>query len=570
MIPNITKGGDLRGLLGYLVGPGRANEHEDPHVISGDAYLKAWYGTEVLDQGSAVGIAGYVDAPRETFGTEVRAQVTRQDPDTGEKVVEGYKPQHVWHCSLSLAAEEGPLSDEKWDAIARDFMDRMGFTETSGKEPCRWVAIHHGESQNGNDHIHIAASMVRLDGTRWEGRWQDFPRSQEVCRELEAEHGLIPVAGRSAGQVAQRGEKPAERRQATQAGLSTTAPKELADRVRAAAVASASEAEWVRRVRAAGVVVKPRYAKGSTDVVVGYRAALKPADYQDKLAFYGGSSLGRDLSLPRLRENWPAPGVEAAGEAAAEWQAAFRGQAPTTSNGRESLGLDGLTANAQDVAAARLAGFNDRLTTVPVGDRAGWADAARDGAGVLSAWARFDPDHATELRAAAAAMSRSAQLRRAPLPPGRRVKESPMGTALILLASAPGTDKGKIAGGVFLRQVIKTAQALRDHHREAGQLREAQAIQRQVVERLERIQLVGYRTDLQPAEPATEAEREGRAAQRFAAMGSTARPPSTPPTGKGQSGTEPLPRPLATPRTPHERSRTQGPGRSGSEREGRE
>ena len=72
----------------------------------------------------------------------------------------------------------------------------------------------------------------------------------------------------------------------------------------------------------------------------------------DKLAFYGGSSLGRDLSLPRLREIWPAPGVEAAGEAAAEWQAAFRGQAPTTSNGRESLGLDGLTANAQEVAAA--------------------------------------------------------------------------------------------------------------------------------------------------------------------------------------------------------------------------
>ena len=41
---------------------------------------------------------------------------------------------------------------------------QMGFTEASGKAPIRWVAIHHGVSTNGNDHIHIAATMVREDG----------------------------------------------------------------------------------------------------------------------------------------------------------------------------------------------------------------------------------------------------------------------------------------------------------------------------------------------------------------------------------------------------------------------
>ena len=51
--------------------------------------------------------------------------------------------------------------------------------------------------------------------------------------------------------------------------------EDLAQRVRAAAVASTSEAEWLRRVRADGVVIKPQFAAGSTDVVVGYRAALK-------------------------------------------------------------------------------------------------------------------------------------------------------------------------------------------------------------------------------------------------------------------------------------------------------
>ena len=35
MIPNIVTGGDTGGLMRYLVGPGRANEHENPHVIAG-------------------------------------------------------------------------------------------------------------------------------------------------------------------------------------------------------------------------------------------------------------------------------------------------------------------------------------------------------------------------------------------------------------------------------------------------------------------------------------------------------------------------------------------------------
>lgn len=41
----------------------------------------------------------------------------------------------MWHCSLSLRAEEGDLSDERWAEIANDFMDEMGFTEASGKAP---------------------------------------------------------------------------------------------------------------------------------------------------------------------------------------------------------------------------------------------------------------------------------------------------------------------------------------------------------------------------------------------------------------------------------------------------
>ena len=51
------------------------------------------------------------------------------------------------------------------------------------------MAIRHGHSKAGNDHIHIAASMVREDGTKWSS-WRDFPRAQQAARGLEKKYGL--------------------------------------------------------------------------------------------------------------------------------------------------------------------------------------------------------------------------------------------------------------------------------------------------------------------------------------------------------------------------------------------
>jgi len=336
VIPNVVTGGDMVGLMRYLQGPGKANEHDTPHVVSGDAFLMSWFGSEELDRAGADEISAYLERPRVLYGTTVRKQVKTLDPETGRTTVAGYTDAHVWHCSLSLRADEGPLGDEKWDAIARDFAAEMGFTEASGKAPIRSVAIHHGVSTNGNDHIHIAATMVREDGTRWDGRFNDYKTAQTAARAIEAKYGLATVAGREFG-TAVRGEKPAERANAQKAGLGQTAPKELAERVRSAAVASSSEAEWVRRVRDARVVIKPRFAAGGTDVVSGYSVALKPGDYNEKLVFYGGGQLGKDLRLGSIRRMWAEPAVgEAEDAAAAEWQAAFRGQPRVVRDGRET------------------------------------------------------------------------------------------------------------------------------------------------------------------------------------------------------------------------------------------
>jgi hypothetical protein len=45
-------------------------------------------------------------------------------------------------------------------------------------------------------------------------------------------------------------------------------------KVRAAATASESEAEFVRRMRRCGLLVRPRYADGRTDVITGYSVSV--------------------------------------------------------------------------------------------------------------------------------------------------------------------------------------------------------------------------------------------------------------------------------------------------------
>lgn len=165
--------------------------------------------------------------------------------------------------------------------------------------------------------------MVREDATRWSGGFRDYPKAQAVWRELESKYGLTPVDGRQHG-TAEKGVHPTERAAADRAGVSYTAREQLAHVLRSSAVASTSEAEWLRRVRACGVVIKPRFAAGSTDVVAGYRAAIRVGP--GPLSFSGGGQVGHDLSLPRIRESWPEPTVEQADAAAAGWQSAFRGQ----------------------------------------------------------------------------------------------------------------------------------------------------------------------------------------------------------------------------------------------------
>lgn len=88
-----------------------------------------------------------------------------------------------------MKAEEGELSDDQWSAIATDFVREMGFVDEEGERSCRWVAIRHGLSTAGNDHVHIAVNLVREDGTKADTH-RDYVRAQKIAGELEVKYGL--------------------------------------------------------------------------------------------------------------------------------------------------------------------------------------------------------------------------------------------------------------------------------------------------------------------------------------------------------------------------------------------
>lgn len=495
MMPNVVRGDRMSGLMTYLVGPGRSNEHTDPHLVAGDAAPMAWHDDNELGRDSALSIARHLDRPRKAYDVDV-------------------KGGHVWHCSLSLRADEGTLTDEQWNAIANDFVRAMEFDDNEGtKAPCRWVAVRHGVSSNGNDHIHIAVNLVREDGTK-ASTHNDFRRAQAAARALEVKYGLEQLESVRA-ERATRGYDPAEReaqarsraraqyeRSRAEAGADLPAWERLSGeekqariaeqmradqpryvlalKVRGCAAASESEAEFVRRMRRAGLIVRPRYADGRTDVITGYSVAERP-QAGERPIWYGGGNLGRDLTLPRLRSEWPDTPTDAT-EAAAEWNAAKRGRR-VVSAGREAH------EPAPELWERRneeLRGLVDRLRSVPVDDRETWATVARQTAGALAAWSNATEETPGDLAAAADALSRSAQTyRRTPSP--QQAGTMAISGAAMLLASAAHGGRGAVAQAAMIRQLLRLTQAVYDASVAAQQARQARLLAEDTRARLVRL-----------------------------------------------------------------------------------
>jgi len=458
----------MSGLMSYLAREDRegAREvHTNPHLVAGHSAVMAWHMDTVLEPKAALQIGWELDQPRRAFGTRVTTAVKDQE---GHNV--GVKDAHVWHCSLSLHPEEPKVSDEHWAAISEEFVARMGFSDPdSADAPCRWAAVHHGVSKGGNDHVHIVVGLVREDGTK-ATVWNDRPRAQQIAGELERKYGLRVVETREAGLTA-RGEKPAEREQAERRGAPETASAQLARTVRGCAASSADEAEFVRRLRWARLKVRPRYAASAgadgQAAVVGYSVALRAPKGSAPL-WYGGGRLARDLTLPRLRADWPDTPEQAAA-ARAEWQSAKRNQAPVATDGRERR-------RPSPAAWARytteVTALREQLRSVPAGDRALWAHVARETSGAFAAWSARVEQTPGPLAETADILARSAQQRAHEVRPRRAGQPSARGAALLLSSIAHG-GTGTVAEAALLRQLAKTVEALRDAHVAAGDAQRA-------------------------------------------------------------------------------------------------
>jgi len=287
-------GGRVRGLVEYLFGPGRSDEHTDPHVIA--AY------DPIL-----VGDRGDTPLGRKMLAAELDFTRAQLRPEVKEKF--------VWHGVISVDTDDGHLSAEQWDDIATTITDHLGFN-TDSETSVRWIAVHHGDSAGGNDHVHLVANLINDDGRKHKFIRPPGVMMGEVRKGLELKHGLKLVGhdqGNGLGPYSQAESRRAEeQRQDTAAEKAVPAQSvkaaepetvRLERRVRAAASAATDESDFLHHLQEQEVAVRPRFATGDRTRVVGMSVALSTGDGQT-LIWHGGGRLAKDLTLPAIRTQW--------------------------------------------------------------------------------------------------------------------------------------------------------------------------------------------------------------------------------------------------------------------------
>ncbi|MEU4472403.1 relaxase [Micromonospora sp. NPDC023888] len=348
------RGSRVGGLLRYLWGPGKAEEHVNPHLVA------AWEGAGALT----------------TLEPEVTASGRRDcralTAMLEQPVRAGYRPpiKFVWHASMRLAPEDRhrTVSDTTWANMAVQMLTEVGVATTAADPGLRWIAMRHAD-----DHVHIVATLVREDGrTNW--LRNDYPRCVEATYNVARRYNLrrrVPPADRTAPSRPH----PAEVSKARRTGRARTPRDELRRRVRTAAAAVGSQEEFFARLRAAGILVRLRRSSIDPQQITGYAVALPDARTAGgQPVYFGGGRLASDMTLPKLRLRWgaptPMPAAPAVGRT--EWVAAMRQAAKVVTAAADDIRRDAHTAPGRAQAAAVAAA--DLLTSLAYmmeGDRRG-------------------------------------------------------------------------------------------------------------------------------------------------------------------------------------------------------
>ncbi|MEV3927455.1 relaxase/mobilization nuclease domain-containing protein [Actinomadura coerulea] len=281
MIGKVTRGQGIARLLSYLYGPGRRNEHIDPHIVAGFRLPMALKpGLEARGDRDFRHLVGVLTSPLDTL---------RHTP----------LALPIWQCSIRAAPEDRTLSDDEWADIAEEVMHQTGFAPRGDDQACRWIAVRHAD-----DHIHLAVVLAREDG-RNPNVHRDYYKVANACHIVEERYGLTRTA-------------PADR---TAAPRPTRAETELAHRknwpepprttlrrhVATAAAGAESEDDFFAALEDAGVLVKTRESARTPGEITGYAVALPHHTNQEgQPVWFSGGRLAANLTLPKLRHRWSA------------------------------------------------------------------------------------------------------------------------------------------------------------------------------------------------------------------------------------------------------------------------
>jgi hypothetical protein len=439
VIGKVLRGERPAGLIYYLYGPGRYEEHTDPHIVAG------WRHPAELEP------------PLRPDGRRDFRELNGLLQQTLAALGDRAPSWPVLHCVARAAPGDRMLSDDEWASVAGEIMHRTGLAPYGEEDDAvRWVAIRHAD-----DHIHIVATLARQDGRR-PRLSNNYYRVREACLAVESRFGLRSTApgDRTAASRPTRAETEKTRRRGWQEAPRVTLKREIST----AAAAASSEQEFFARLQQAGVHVRKRFSTRDPSEVTGYSVAL-PHDTTGpgEPVWYGGGKLAADLTLPKLRCRWvssrlgarPVPGGRLAPEErAAIWEHAFR-------------------------TAADAAGQIRSLTAA--GDRAAAADAA---------WAAGDTLHAAAaalgsrvVRQAATAYDRAARLPYGRIPHPTHGGNSLRRVARLLSATAFVSHDRTLAQVALIARLAALADAvteLREAQRHAAQA----AAARRAAERL--------------------------------------------------------------------------------------
>jgi hypothetical protein len=253
VIAKITRGGGFRGAARYVLDERHGLEPErQPEIIGGN-------------------MAGRTSAEL----TREFEAVRQQRPDIR-------KP--VEHVALSFARDERPLSNDEIARLADEYLKRRGHD----LDRLQYVVVRHRDKEQ--QHCHILLNRVRTDRTVVPQQWREYVRNKETCRALERDFGLRPVRNerpRSEDRAPTRGED----RMARDRGL-VSEKEQLKALIRDTAKDGPTMSEFVRRLQARGVQVRPNMAHTGYVSGISYRL--------DRVAVKG-SGLGRAYSFEGLQ-----------------------------------------------------------------------------------------------------------------------------------------------------------------------------------------------------------------------------------------------------------------------------